>query len=115
MYPLWFKQKELLKLINEERRMKHKELANRNKKQRTFQPGDLVLVREQVTSSATEGKPAKLTLKARGPYRILEEAGENSYWILKLPAAQSLTTRPGKRMMISRARDADGESSHLIR
>jgi hypothetical protein len=69
-----------------------------------------------VTSpSAIEGKPAKLTLEARGPYRILEEAGENSYWILKLPAAQSLTTRPGKRMMISRARDADGESSHLIR
>ena len=51
-------------------------MANQSKKKRTFQPGDLVLVRKQVTSKAAEGKPAKLTLKARGPYRILEAAGE---------------------------------------
>jgi hypothetical protein len=69
----------------EENKRNEKEKSNRNKKQRTFQPGDLVLVRKQVTPSAIEGKPAKLTLKARGPYRILEEAGENSYRILKLP------------------------------
>jgi hypothetical protein len=54
-------------------------------------------VQKQVNSSATEGKPAKLTWKARGPYIILEEAGKNSHRIQKLPAIQSLTTQPGKR------------------
>ena len=89
--------KELLKLLIEERRTRHREMANQNKRKRSFQPGDLVLVRKQVTSKAAEGKPAKLTLKARGPYRVLEAAGENSYYIQKLPAVQSLTKRPGKR------------------
>jgi hypothetical protein len=44
-FPLWFKQKESLKLLNEERRPKHREMANENKTQQTFQPGDLVPVR----------------------------------------------------------------------
>ena len=76
-------------------------IRNRNKKVRTFQPGDLVLVRKQVNSNVTEGNPTKLTLKARGlMYRILlEEAGKNSYYIQKLSAIQSLTQSPGKRMM----------------
>jgi hypothetical protein len=72
-------------------------MVNQNKRQRKFQPGDLVIVRKQVNSKAAEGKPAKLTLKVRGPYRILEEAGTNAYWIQKLPAVQSLAKRPGKR------------------
>jgi hypothetical protein len=96
MFPLWFRQKELLKVLNEDRRTKHREMANQNRKKRSFQPGDLVLMRKQLTSSAEAGKPAKLILRARGPYRVLEEAGENSYFIQKLPAVQSLTRRPGK-------------------
>jgi hypothetical protein len=66
-------------------------MANKNRRKSMFQPGDLVFVRKQVTTKAAEGKPAKLTLKARGPYGTLEEAGENSYWPQKLPAVQSLT------------------------
>ena len=58
----------------------------------------MVLVRKQVTSKAAEGKPAKLTLKARGPCQALEAAGENSCFIQKLPAVQSLTRRSGKKM-----------------
>jgi hypothetical protein len=99
MFPLWFQQKEeLLKLLIEERRTRHREMANKHKSKRSFQPADLVLVRKQVTSKAAEGEPAKLTLKARGPCRALEAAGENSYFIQKLPAVQSLTKRPGKKM-----------------
>jgi hypothetical protein len=97
MFPLWFRQKELLKSLNEERRTHHREMANQNKTQRTFQPEDLALVRKQVTTNATEGKPGKLTLKARGPYRILEEAGKNSCWIQMPLAVQSLAKRPRKR------------------
>jgi hypothetical protein len=98
MFLMWFRQKELLKVLIDERRTKHGEMANQNKTKRTFETGDIVLVRKQVTSSAKEGKPAKLTLKARGVYRVLEEAGENACHIQKLPAVQSLTKRPGKRM-----------------
>ena len=98
MFPLWYRQKELLKELTKDRREHHREMVNRNKEVRTFQPGDLVLVRKQVKSNATEGKPAKLMLKARGPYRTLEEAGKNSYYIQKLPAIQSLRGSPGKRM-----------------
>jgi outer membrane biosynthesis protein TonB len=90
-------QKELLKLLNEERRARHRELANKDKKKRSFQPGDLVLVRKQVTSKANDGKPAKLTLRARGPYRILEPAGDNSYWLQKIPAIQGLNRRKGRK------------------
>jgi hypothetical protein len=65
----------------------------------TFQPRDLALVHRQVNSNAAEGKPAKLTLKARGRYRILEEAGNDLHCIQKLPAIQSLRRQPaGKRI-----------------
>jgi hypothetical protein len=97
MFPLWFRQKELLKLLNDEQRTGHGEMADEGRKKRTFQPGDLVQVRKQVKSNAAEGKPAKLTLKARGLCRMLEGAGENLHWMQKIPAVQSLTRRPGKR------------------
>jgi hypothetical protein len=54
MFPLWLRQKELLKILIEERRTRHREMANQNKTKRTSQPGDLVLVRKQVTSKAAE-------------------------------------------------------------
>jgi hypothetical protein len=75
MPPLWFQQKELLKTLNDERRARHREMANKDKKQRCFQPGDLVLVRKQVTSNTIKGKPAELTLKALRP--ILSMAGDH--------------------------------------
>jgi hypothetical protein len=61
VFPLWFQQKSLLKLLQETRRVRHL--------QRAFNPGDLVLVRKQVKLSALEGRPEKLTLKAKGPYQ----------------------------------------------
>jgi hypothetical protein len=96
-FPLWFRQKELLRLLNDERRQRHRERADKHKKRRVFQPGDIVIVRKQVNSNAAEGRPAKLTLRARGPYRILEAAGDNAYWIQKLPALQNISTRIGYR------------------
>ena len=45
MFPLWFKQKELLRILIDERRERHTNWANRNKKRRTFSPGDIVVVR----------------------------------------------------------------------
>jgi hypothetical protein len=110
MFTLWFQQKELLKVLNDEQRNLHREMANQNKRKRMFQPGDLVIIRKQVTSSAEEGKPAKLTLRSKGPYRVLEEAGDNSYFIQKIPVMQSLTKRPGKRMTRKSEQNSEDET-----
>jgi chemotaxis protein histidine kinase CheA len=72
-------------------------MKNDTRKERKFNPGDLVLVRKQVKSSALQGRPEKLTLKAKGPYRVLEKAGKSSYWVQKLPALQGTTRKAGKK------------------
>ena len=95
MFPLWFQQKELLQVLVQERRLRHTEWANKNKKRREFFPGDIVVVRRQIKSDASAGRPAKLRIKARGPYRVLEKAGEESYWIQRIPVLQELNRRPG--------------------
>ena len=45
MFPLWFRQIQLFKLLQEERREYHRNLMNDGRKIRVFQPGDLVVVR----------------------------------------------------------------------
>mmetsp|Transcript_42021 Transcript_42021/g.101259 ORF Transcript_42021/g.101259 Transcript_42021/m.101259 type:complete len:200 (-) Transcript_42021:28-627(-) len=45
-----------------------------------FTQGDIVMVQKQVQSNASEGIPAKLVLKAKGPYRVIEKASEDSYY-----------------------------------
>ena len=88
MFPLWFKQKELLKLLTEDRRARHTALLNKNCTKREFCPGDLVVVCRQVQSDASTGRPAKLHVKARGPYQVIEPAGEDSYWIQRVPVLE---------------------------
>lgn len=70
--PLLYKQRLLLDLLNDERRQRHRELKNEGRKQRTFYPGDLVVVRKQVKSKAMEGMSSKLTFRAKGPYRVIQ-------------------------------------------
>jgi hypothetical protein len=98
MFPMWYQQKELLKLLNEERRTRHRNMKNKARKKRQFNPGDLVIVRKQVQSKASEGRPEKLVLKAKGPYQVLESAGPGSYWLQKLPVLQGLNRRKGKKV-----------------
>jgi hypothetical protein len=69
-------------------------MMNAGRKPRTFQPNDIVVVRKQVKSK--EGQPVKLTLRTKGPYRVIDQAGTNSYHIQKIPAIQLRTRRPGK-------------------
>ena len=96
-FPLWFKQKELLKMLTADRRERHLALANKDKTRREFNPGDLVVIRRQVKSNAAMGRPAKLQVKARGIYRVLEKAGDDSYWVQKIPVLPELNRRAGKR------------------
>jgi hypothetical protein len=98
MFPLWYQQKELLKLLNDLRRERHRDLKHQKRTNaRIFNPGELVIVRKQRKSNARDGQPEKLALKAKGPYRVLEEAGQGSYWVQKLPVLQGINRRKGKR------------------
>jgi hypothetical protein len=97
VFPLWFKQKELLHLLVTERREHHTTYANSKRMRREFFPGDIVVVRRQIQSDASSGRPAKLRIRARGPYRVLEKAGDESYWIQRIPVLQELKRRPGVR------------------
>ena len=72
MSPVLERQRDILRLINDERRRRHRELRNAAANQKTFQPGDIVIVRRQIQSDATEGKVAKLMFKATGPYIVLQ-------------------------------------------
>jgi hypothetical protein len=104
MFPLWYQQKELLKLLNEERPERHRDLKKASRKQRIFQPGDLVIIRKQVTSHAMLGRPEKLVLKAKGPYRVIDRVSEGRYRVQRLPAIQRLSGRKGKLLTESAIR-----------
>lgn len=101
-FPLFWKQRELLRIINEERREHHRELKNRGRNAKHYAPGDLVLVRKQVLTTNEHG-PAKTRLKARGPYRIIEEIKPGTYRIQRLPGTEG-QGRQGKVVKESGAR-----------
>jgi len=98
MFPIWYKQRLLLEILNEERRKRHRDLKNMGRTNRKFEPGDIVIIRKQVQSKASEGKPAKLVLRSKGPYRVLEEAGDHSYYVQRIPAVPEISRPKGKRM-----------------
>jgi hypothetical protein len=58
MFPPWYRQKTLLKTLNEERRRRHRELMNQGRKKITLKINDIVVVQKRVKSK--EGQPAKL-------------------------------------------------------
>jgi hypothetical protein len=103
VHPLIQRQRELLRILNEERRLRHRELKNEGITQRTFTAGDLVIVKKQVKSRAADGIAAKIVFKSCGPYRVLEPANPGSYWVQKLPFLEGLGV-PGKRVKESTAR-----------
>jgi hypothetical protein len=88
--PLLYQQRELLRILNDERRERHRELRNKGKKEREFAPGDIVIVRKQVLSNASKGISAKLLFKTKGPYRVIDKASPNSYHLQKLPFLKGL-------------------------
>jgi hypothetical protein len=83
IHPLIANQRELLRILNEERRQRHRDLKNDSITERTFKAGDLVIVRKQVKSNADRGIAGKIVFKSQGPYRVLEQANPGSYWIQK--------------------------------
>ena len=103
MFPLLLKQRELLHLLTEDRREFHRQLKNKTRKQPPLAVGDLAIARVQVKSQDKLG-PAKLQMKARGPYRILEQVSPTTYRIQRLPFNQDSPGKPHKPYVESAAR-----------
>jgi hypothetical protein len=97
-------QRELLRILNEERRQRHRDLKNDSITERTYTPGDLVIVRKQVKSNADRGTAGKIVFKSRGTYSVLEQANPGSYWIQKLPFLDGLAGSTGRQVKESAAR-----------
>ena len=94
MFPLFWRQKELLKILNDKRREHHRMLKNQSRTRRKFNIGDIVMVRKQVQSNASAGIPAKLVLRTtKGPYRIIEQTSEDSYQLQKILGTTSTTLK----------------------
>ena len=94
--PLLRKQRFLLKVLNDERRERHRELKNASLQTRSFEEGDVVIVRRQVQSNAEKQITAKGQFQAKGPYRVLREATPGSYWIQRIPFGPDSTRKVGK-------------------
>jgi hypothetical protein len=104
MSPLLYKQRQLLVELNAERRQRHIDLRNDNKKNPVFSPGDIVIVRKQVKSDASAGVSAKLIFRSKGPYRVMERIGEtHSYRLQKLPFLEGMGV-PGRLVKENAAR-----------
>ena len=72
---------QLLKVINDERRERHRELKNTTLAPRQFEKGNIVLVGRQVQSSKEKQTTSKSQFFTKGPYRVLGEATPGSYWV----------------------------------
>jgi hypothetical protein len=103
IHPLIANQREHLRISNEERRQRHRDLKNDSITERTFTAGDLVIVQKQVKSNADRGIAGKIVYTYRGPYRVLKQANPGSYWIQKLPFLDGLSST-GRRVKESAAR-----------
>ena len=101
-FPLLRQQQQLLKILVDERREHHRNLKNASRNMKTFAPGDLVIIKKQVQTRQETG-PAKARIKARGPYRILEEVKPGTYKVQRLPGTQGAGRR-GKVTKESAAR-----------
>ena len=83
-------QRDLLHLLNDDRRKWHAHLKNKDRKPPTFNVGDIVIVRKQFKSSSNDGTSAKLRFKPKGPYRVQEKISPSSYKLRKLPFLEGL-------------------------
>jgi uncharacterized membrane protein len=68
VHPLSANQRELLRILNEERRQPHRDLKNDSITERTFAAEALVMVQKQVQSNTDRGIAGKILFKPRGPY-----------------------------------------------
>jgi hypothetical protein len=73
MFPLWDKQKQLLHILNDDRKQYHGKLKSKKQNMKDFHPGDLVIIKKQVKTFIVADIYARLMIQARGPYRVIEK------------------------------------------
>ena len=69
----------IVQILIEERRLAHQERHNAGKKQPDFQVDDIVKAHVQVQSILAKGQVQKLSYQARGPFRITQVLGNQSF------------------------------------
>jgi hypothetical protein len=92
--PLIAQQRMLLDILINERREHHRALKNATRNPTAFHPGELVIVRKQV-QTRRGAPPAKLSIRARGPYRVIEVIRPGTYKLQRIPFRQG-DGRPGR-------------------
>jgi hypothetical protein len=71
--------RDLVIWLTEERRELHRERINATKQSVQYNIGDMVMARVQVNSDKKAGKVGKLSIKSRGPFRIMTDHSNGSY------------------------------------
>ena len=71
--------KELIMWLVEERQQRHRERINDTKKLVQYKVNDMVMTRVQVNNSAAQGVVGKLSIEARGSFRVVEDHDNGSY------------------------------------
>jgi hypothetical protein len=74
------RQRQLLNLLNKERRLGHRELKNKGVTQREFEIGNLCMIHVQI-----QGPSSKHLFCGRGPHHVIEKVGAGLYKLQKLP------------------------------
>lgn len=74
----------MTRILLEERRIQLAERANEKRSPVTFEIGDIVTTRVQVTSKSDASRVEKLTYRNRGPFTIVAANGRGSYTVREL-------------------------------
>ena len=83
----------VLQILIEERRSTHRDRHNKGKTMCTLKIGDVVKAHVEVQSSADTGVVGKLSYRARGPYIITQDLGNNSFEVQRYGEEGSATRK----------------------
>ena len=75
----------VLKILIEERRLRHRDRHNQSiNHTQQFQVNDIVKAHVQIQSNSDNGTVKKLSYQVRGPFKIVEDLGHNSFHVQRL-------------------------------
>ena len=72
----------IVQILVEERHEYHRQRHNSNTNKCSLKVGDVVKAHVQVNSSADKGVVGKLSYKAKGPFIITADMGQNSFEVI---------------------------------
>ena len=84
---------ELVTWLIDERRERYRERINQSRHPMEYKIDDMVMARVQVNSNAKDGVVGKLSIEARGPFRIIEDHKNVSYSVKPFDKANGAIRR----------------------